>query len=159
MGRDLTKIAKKHYRVMHRTPAVFSSADYADLTAHTAFLATFTEMGYCRDKSIKVNIEPGEKEPVDTGKKKTIEYNGKAEWLLNQSSVADYTSYEAIEGIDQDILLLSENGLVGIFLPAAILTFKEAVTSGEIETIPCEYEAEGLAAKADFRTRYVVPVV
>lgn len=157
MARTLDNIKKRHYRMLHRTPDTFSIP--ADAAAFATFLATFTELGYCRDKTLKSTIEPGEKEALDTGKKLTQGLNGKLEGILLQSEVADYTAVEVIEDIEQDTLFYSEISRMCIFFPNAILTFKEAVSSGETENIPFEYEAEDLANKATFRTRFDEPLV
>lgn len=155
MARDVANVLKRQYKVMHRTPEAFSVP--ADLTSYNTFLATFTDLGYCRDKTIKLGFVKAEEEPLDTGKKKTLSYNGTLEGLLNQATVADYTAYEAIEGIEQDLLLVSHQGDVAIFLPNAILTFEEAVEGGGVETVPFKYELEGAAQKSDFRTRFAIP--
>jgi hypothetical protein len=157
MARTLDNIKKRHYRMLHRTPEAY--VEPADAAAFATFLATFTELGYCRDKTLKSTIEPGEKEALDTGKKLTQGLNGKLEGVLLQTDVADYTAVELIEDIEQDILFYSEISGMCIFFPYAILTFKEAVSSGETENIPFEYEAEDLANKAAFRARFQEPLV
>lgn len=153
MARTLENIKKRRYKVMNRTPAAFSVP--ADLTEHNTLLATFSELGYCRDKTIKSDIVKGDEETLDDGKKKTLGRNGVLEGVLLQSGSADYTNYEGIEDIEQDILLVSEE--IAIFFPNAILTFDEGISSGDTEAIPFKYEAENLASKAEFRTRFAVP--
>jgi len=155
MARTLANIEKRHYRVMHRTPAAYTQP--ADAAAFATFLATLTELGYCRDKTIKLTLEPSEQEVLDDGKKKHMGWNGHIEGVLLQSKTADYTAYEAIENIEQDIFLYSEVTGACIFLPEAILVFKEAVSSGDVETVPFEYDAEDLATKAAFRDRFDEP--
>jgi hypothetical protein len=140
---------------MHRTPTAYTQPTTA--AEFTTFLATFTELGYCRDKTLKMPIEPAEQEVLDDGKKKHMGFNGHLEGVLLQSAVADYTAYEAIENIEQDIFIYSEVSEMCIFLPNAILVFKEAVSSGDTETIPFEYDAENLATKAAFRDRFAEP--
>ena len=136
MARTLANILKRHYRVLFRTPATFSQP---------ADAATFS------------TIEPSEQEALDTGKKKFMGWNGHLEGILLQSEVADYTAVEAIENTEQDILFYSEVTGMCIFFPNAILVFKEAISSGETETIPFEYDAEDLSTKSAFRTRFAEP--
>lgn len=155
MARTLANIGKRHYRVLHRAPATFDQP--ADLSEWTTFLATFTELGYCRDKTIKQTIEPEEKEALDDGTKLLLSYKGTLEGLLLQSKPADYTAYEAIENTEQDVILVSSD--VCIFLGEAVLDFGEAVVSGEVETVPFKFEKEGMANKSSFRTRFLIPTV
>lgn len=154
-ARATANIEKRHYRVMHRTPAAYTQP--ADAAAFTTFLATLSELGYCRDKTIKLTMEPSEQEVLDTGKKLHMGWNGHLEGVLLQTLEADYDAYEAIENIEQDIFLYSEVTGQCIFLPEAILVFKEAVSSGDVESIPFEYDAEDLATKATFRDRFEEP--
>jgi len=155
MARTLANVLKRHYRVLHRTPAAYTQP--ADAAAFTTFLATLTEIGYCQDKTIKLTMEPSEQAELDDGKKKHMGWNGHLEGVLLQSAEADYDAYEAIENIEQDIFLYSEVSGQCIFLPEAILVFKEAVSSGDIETIPFEYDATDLATKDAFRDRFEEP--
>ena len=157
MARTLANIEKRHYRVLHRTPAAYTQP--ASAAAFTTFLATFTEIGYCRDKTIKLTLESAEQEVLDDGKKKHMGWNGHIEGVLLQTLEADYDAYEAIENIEQDIFIYSEVTGQCIFLPEAILVFNEAVTSGEVETVPFSYDAEDLATKAAFRDRFEEPTV
>lgn len=155
MARTLSNIEKRHYRVMHRTPAAYTRP--TDAAGFATFLATFTELGYCRDKTIKLTLEPSEQETLDTGKKKHMGWNGHLEGILLQSAAADYTAYETIENTEQDVLIYSEVSQMVIFVPNAILIFKEAVSSGDVETVPFEYDAEDLATKDAFRDRFAEP--
>ena len=157
MARTLANIQKRHYRVLHRAAAAYTEP--ADAAAFATFLATFTELGYCRDKTIKSTIESSEQEVLDTGKKKHMGWNGHLEGVLLQSEDGDYTAYETIENVEQDIFLYSEVTGMCIFYPEAILVFKEAISSGDVETIPFEYDAEDLATKATFRSRFEEPLV
>jgi len=157
MARTLANIQKRHYRVLHRTPEAYSEP--ADAAAFATFLATFTELGYCRDKTIKATLESSEQEPLDDGKKKHMGWNGHLEGILIQSEVGDYTAYETIENIEQDILFYSEVTGMCIFFPEAILVFNESISSGDVETIPFAYDAEDLATKAAFRSRFEEPLV
>ena len=152
MSRTLANIKKHHYRVLHRTPAALTIPSSA--SAFTTFLSTFTELGYCRDKTTQSNVEHAEAEVLDDGKEKKMGFNGHLEGILLQAEVADYTAYEAIEGVAQDVLLYSETTLKCIFYPSALLYFSEAVTSGETESVPFVYDAQNQATKAAFRTRF-----
>lgn len=155
MARTLTSIKKRHYRILHRTPEAYTQP--ADAAAFATFFGTFTELGYARDKTIKLTLEPSEQEALDTGKKKHMGWNGHFEGTLLQSEIADYTAVEAIENIEQDIFVYSEVTGMCIFLPNAILVFNEAVSSGDTEVIPFVYDAEDLATKAAFRDRFQEP--
>ena len=155
MARTLANILKRHYRVMHRAPASYTRP--SDAATFATFLGTLTELGYCRDKTIKLTMEPTEQEPLDDGKKKHMGWNGHIEGILLQSAAEDFTAYEAIENIEQDIFIYSEVSEMCIFLPNAILIFKESVSSGDTETVPFEYDAENLATKAAFRDRFAEP--
>jgi len=156
MDRDLTKILKRHYRVLHRTPEAYTQPP--DAATFATFLATFTELGYCRDKTIKLTMVSTEEEPLDDGKKKHMGWNGHIEGILLQSAAEDFTAYEAIENIEQDLFFYSEVSGMCIFLPNAILIFNESVSSGDTETVPFEYDAENLATKAAFRDRFEEPL-
>lgn len=157
MSRNSANVLKRHYRVMHRSPAAFSVP--ADAAAFATFLATFTELGYARDKTIKLTIEPSEVETLDDGTNKQMGWNGHLEGTLLQSTAADYTAYEAIENVDQDILLYSEVTLMCIFLPNALLVFLESISSGDVEAVPFTYDKTDMATKATFRTRFAEPTV
>ena len=154
-ARTLANIKRRHYRVMHRTPAAYTRPTTAGNFA--TFLATFTEMGYCRDKTIKIELTSAEKETLDTGAELGMGFNGHLEFLLLQTEAADFTAYEAFEGIAQDLFFYSEVSDMCIFIPNAILIFKESVVSGEIESIPVEWNATNLATKAAFRDRFAEP--
>ena len=154
--RTLANIKRRHYRVLHRTPAAYVRPTTAGL--FTTFLATFTEMGYCRDKTIKVELTPAEKENLDTGAELNMGFNGHLEFLLLQSMAADYTDYETIEGVAQDLLFFSEVGDMVIFVPNAILSFKESTVSGEIQSMQAEWNATNLGTKLAFRDRFAEPV-
>jgi len=154
--RTLANIKRRHYRVLHRTPAAYTRPTTAALFA--TFLATFTEMGYCRDKTIKVELGPAEKENLDTGAELNMGFNGHLEFLLLQSLAADYTDYEALEGIAQDLFFYSEVSEMCIFVPNAILTFKESTISGEVQSMQAEWNANNLATKLAFRDRFAEPL-
>ncbi|WP_456408931.1 hypothetical protein [Caldithrix abyssi] len=155
MGRTLTNIKRRHYRVLHRDPAAFSvPATAADFDT---FLATFTELGYCEGGSIESAIETQGKIGLDDGTRLPVGIKGTLKGTLLQSEVADYTAVETIEGVKQDILLYSEDTGMCIFYPNAILEFQESVKSGDIEKIPFTYEAENLGSKSEFRTRFQQP--
>ncbi len=156
MPRTAANIKKPHYRVMHRAPAT-GDVPPADLAAWTTLLATFTELGYCRDKAIKLEITEGDEEVLDDGSKLKLGFNGLLEFTLLQSEKTDYDAYEAIENIAQDILLVDETNLRVLFIPSALLFFGESVVSGDVEAIPAKYEAENLSEKSDFRTRFAIP--
>ncbi len=155
MGRTITNVKRRHYRVLHRDPASFSvpttQADFQN------FLGTFTELGYCEGNSIESSIETQEKISLDDGTKLPVGIKGTLKGTLLQSEVEDYTAVETIEGKKQDVLLYSEDTGMCIFYPEAILEFQEAVKSGDIEKIPFIYEAENLGSKSDFRTRFKEP--
>jgi hypothetical protein len=154
MSRDLTKIKKRLYRVMYRDPAtVYIPPDEAGLEI---FLQEFTEIGYCRDKTIKSAISSSDSVTVDTGKKISVAFTGKLEFLLLQSEISDYNSYEAIEGIEKDVLIYSEVSKMCVLYPSAVLNFNETVSSGETESIAAEYEMEDFTLKSQFRIRFNV---
>ncbi len=152
MARTQANIKKRHYRVLHRSPASFSVP--ASAAEFATFLGTFTELGYCRDKTIKVTINKGDQETLDDGTKLLQGYNCKTEGILLQSEPGDYTAYETIENVKQDILLYAQSTKQCIFFPNALLAFEEAVTSGETESVPFSFEAENVGSKSDFRTRF-----
>jgi len=154
MARTSANVKKAYYRVLHRAPAAFSQP--ADAAAFATFLGTFTELGFCEGKTVKITFEEGEKFELDDGTQKRIDYLGKVEFTLAQSEVADYTAAEAIENVDQDIFLYSEGTGRCIFIPNALLFFGEAVTGGEVEKMPAIYE-KTVSNKADFRTRFSEP--
>jgi hypothetical protein len=155
MARTLASIKRRHYRVLHRAPAAYTRPTTSG--NFTTFLATFTELGYCRDKTIKVELTPAEKENLDTGAELNMGFNGHLEFILLQSTPTDFTAYEAIEGVSQDLFFYSEVSEMCIFVPTAILSFKESMVSGEIESIPAEWNATNLATKAAFRDRFAEP--
>ena len=157
MARTSANIKKRHYRVLHRNPAAFGSGNYDTLANWTTFLATFTELGFCRDKTINPRFEEADREVLDEGTIKRMDYNGIVEFVLLQTQVADYTAYEAIENVAQDILLVDETNLVFIFFPNALCWFGENVVSGETESVPAKFEKEGITSKSDFRTRGAIP--
>ena len=156
MARTAANIKKPHYRVLHRTPDT-GDVPPADLAAWTTLLATFTELGYCRDKTIKLEFSEGDEEILDDGTKKKLGYNALLEFTLLQSEASDYTAYEAIENLAQDILIADTTNNRAIYIPNALLFFGESVVSGEVEAVPAKYEADNLSAKSDFRTRFAIP--
>lgn len=157
MARTTTNVQRSHYRLMHRTPESYTEP--SDAATFATFLGTFTELGYCRDKTLQLGIETAEAEELDDGKELQLGVNGHLEGVLLQTEVADYTAYEAIENIAQDILLYAEVTGKCIFLPNALVFFKESVVSGEVEAVPFEYNAKNLATKAAFRSRFEEPLV
>ena len=154
MARNTANIEKRRYRILHRTPAAYTQP--ADAAAFTTFLGTFTELGYCKDKTINLTFEKGEEAELDDGTKKLTEYNGKLEFTLLQSEVADYTNYETIENVEQDLLVYDSITKIVIFLPNALLAFLENVSSGNIEEIPASCE-KVVTSKSDFRKRFAEP--
>lgn len=153
--RDLANIDKRHYKLMHRVPAAYTQP--TDAAGFATFLATFSELGYCRDKTLKLTFEPSEEEVIDTGKKKFMGWNARLEGVLLDTEPANYTYIEAIENVEQDLFLYSEISEVCIFFANGILVFAENLTSGEVENIPFYYEAQDLATKAAFRDRFAEP--
>ena len=152
--RNSSNVKKRFYKVMHRTPAAFSVP--GDASAFSTLLTSFSEIGFCEDKTIKITFEEGEKFILDDGSQKRVDFNGKVEFTLGQSLTADYTAYEAIENIAQDLFIYDATSGMCIFIPNALLFFGESVTSGEVERIPAIYE-KTVAAKVDFRTRFDEP--
>ena len=155
MARTKANIKKRRYRALHRAPVAFALP--ADAAEFATFLATFTELGICREKTLNSNITKGDEETLDDGTKKALGYNGRLEGVLLQSDPTDYTAYETIENVEQDILFLSQDGQVALFFPNATLFFEETVSGGDTEAIPFSYEVENLTQKSDFRTRFAVP--
>jgi len=156
MSRDMTRIKATIYKILYRPPAAFISPATAE--AWTAFINSFSDLGYCRAKSLKSEITPGEKETIENGKKIALSCDGKMEGILLQTAAEDYEAIETIKNKETDILLLSHAGDSVIFYPAAILAFGESVVSGETEAIPFSYEAEGLESEEQFRRRLALPV-
>ena len=154
--RDLASIKKRHYRLMHRTPEAYTQP--TDAATFATFLATMSELGYCRDKTLKLTFEPSEEEVLDTGKKKFMGWNGRLEGTLIETEAANYTYYEAIENAEEDLFLYSEVSEMCIFFANGILVFGENLVSGETENIPFYYEASDLATKAAFRDRFAEPL-
>lgn len=155
MARSLSNIKKPHYRVLYRDPAAFTVP--ADLTAWGTFLGTFTELGYCEDKTIKLKGDKGDQITVDDGTKLTQGFNFSLEAKLLQTEAADFTAIGAIHGTSQDILLYAADANRAIFIPTAVPYFLEDTTSGETEAVPMTIERENLASQDDFRTRFAVP--
>jgi len=153
--RTLANIKRRHFKMMHRTPAAYTRPASAALFA--TFLATFTEMGYCRDKTLKVILTPAEKEFLDNGAQLNLGFNGRIEGVLLQTQAADFTDYETLENLSQDYLFYSEVSDITIFVPTALLSFKEEMVSGEVEGIAFEWEAQNLATKSAFRDRFAEP--
>ena len=160
MARTAANIKKSHYRVMHRAPAAFTSpADpETDASTFATWLASWTELGICRDKTTKLEFTEGDEEILDDGTKLKLGYNALLEFILLQSLEADYTAYEAIENIAQDIFLYDEVGQKCLFIPNTLLFFAESVVSGDVEAIPAKYEADNKSTKASFRTRFTEPL-
>ena len=154
-ARTLANIKRRHYRMLHRAPAAYTRPTSAAL--FTTFLATFTEMGFCRDKTLKVGVVPAEKVELDDGGELNLGFNGHLEGSLLQTQATDFTDYEGLEGVSQDYLFYSEVSEMVIFVPTAKLTFKENMTSGEVETLDFEWNATNLATKAAFRDRFAEP--
>lgn len=150
-----TSIKKRRYRLLFRTAATFTQPTTA--AEWTTFLATFTELGYARDKSIKFECKRADSEVVDEGDKVYLDYNGKVEAIGLQSAITDYTALEAIEGVDQDLLFVDDVTNRAIFVGEIAPYFDEEATGGETETINLLAEKEGLASKSAFRTRFDIP--
>lgn len=154
--RTLANIKRRHYKMLHRTAAAYTRPTTAALFA--TFLATFTEMGYCRDKTLKVVLTPAEKEFLDNGAELNLGFNGHIEGVLLQTQAADFTEYESLENVSQDYLFYSEVSDITIFVPTALLSFKEEMVSGEVEGIAFEWNAQNLATKLAFRDRFAEPL-
>lgn len=153
--RTVANIKRTFYQVMHRAPATFTVPGTG--TDWTTLLGTMTDLGIARDRTIKIEITKGDTEPLDTGKEKIIGYSGLFECVLLQSEPADYTSYETIENVEQDLLIYSTANSKAIFVPNAILSFDESVISGETEAVTARYESANVLSKAAFRTRFAIP--
>lgn len=157
MARTTANVKKRHYRILHRSPAAFGPSNYDTLANWNTFLATFTELGFCEDKTINPRFEEGESIVLDDGTLKRIDYNGICEFTLVQTEVADYTVYETIENVDQDFLIVSETGGVFLFFPSMPAWFGENVISGDVEKVPAKFEKQGITDKTEFRTRGAIP--
>lgn len=153
--RDTTKIKKRRYRILQRTAASFTKPTSA--AEYTTLLGTFTEMGYARNKSIKMTIEKGDEEVLDDGTKLLQGYNGKLEGEILQSDEAMYTELTGIENTNIDLLITDEVTNKAVFFPTVRLFFLESITSGETEIIPFVYEKENFSVKSDFRTHFDIP--
>lgn len=155
MARSLANIKKPHYRVLYRDPAAFTIP--GDLAAWSTFLGTFTELGYCEDKSIILKGDKGDQITVDDGNELIQGFNFTLDAKLLQTEAADFTAIETIHGTSQDILLFAEDVNRAIFIPTAIPYFLEDATSGETESVPMSVERKNLSSQANFRTRFAVP--
>lgn len=151
MARTSGNIRKRYYKIMHRAPAAFTVP--ADAAAFATFLGTMTDLGICEDKTISVSFEENETVDLDDGTQKKVDFIGKVEGTLLQSETADYTAYEAIENVEQDLLIYDESNEQCIFIPNALIFFAESVNSGDVERVPFSYQ-KTVAAKSDFRTRF-----
>ncbi len=155
MARTLGNIKKHHYRILHRTPASFAIPETEG--QFTTFMNTFTELGYCRDKTLQSTLDPSDVEVLDDGTDLIMDYKGHLEGILLQAEIVDYTAYEAIDGVPQDILLYSETTEKCIIYLIAKLYFQEAVISGETETVPFTYDKKNIVVKTAFRIRFDEP--
>ena len=155
MARTEANIKRRHYKVMFRTAASFTSP--ADLSAYTTLVGTFTEAGICESKTIKLEFTDGDAVEMDTGVDKKLSSNGLFEAKVIQSAVADYTALLALDNVSTDYLLVDHAGAVAIFVGAATASVNESVVGGEIEGITIRHEAKNVVDKDDFRTRFAIP--
>lgn len=160
-ARTLANIKKHHYRVLHRTPAALTSpADPESSAADFAtWLASFTELGYARDKTIKAPIVQGDIETLDDTNKKTMGYNLNLEATLLQSDPSDDDEYDALEGTSADLFFYSESTGKCRFYPAVILNFEEQAAGGETEATVLKCIKENASNKAAIRTIFDEPLV
>jgi hypothetical protein len=156
MARTLASIKRRHYKVMYRPPGAYTRPTTAAL--FTTFLGTFMDLGYCRDKTIKLELTSAEKEALDTGAELGLGFNGHLEFDLLQTQQTDIEGYEALEGVSKDYFFYSEISQMCIFIPTAIMSFKESVVSGEVESVHAEWNATNLATKLAFRDRFAQPL-
>lgn len=155
MARATANIKRRHWKLMFRSPASFTTP--ADLTAYNTLLGTMTEFGICESKTIKLEFTDGDTIEMDTGKDKLLSSNGLLEARGIQSAIADYTALLAIDNVAQDYLLVDHAGEQAIFVGAADARINESVVGGEIEGLTLRYEAKNVVDKDDFRTRFAIP--
>jgi hypothetical protein len=155
LARTLANIKKARYKVMTRAAAAFTTP--ADAAAFSTLLGTFTDLGYCEDKEVKLAINKGEEITVDDGSKKLLAYSAVLEGKLLQTESADFTAVAAIEGTSQDVLLYDSVTMRCIFVPTIILYFEESFVTGEVQNIPFKGEREDVSTKAELRTIFDEP--
>jgi len=158
MARTAASVKKRRYKLYYRAADTFGSAQYADLSSYNTFLDTFTDAGYCR-AGLGFTTEKGDVEECDDGTEIVMGFNGNFEAEFLQTTVADYTALEALEGVSTDFLLVptGTETLHAICIPAATPYLGEEVASGSTEVIKIMYSKTNLAAKSDFRTRFTIP--
>ena len=154
--RDRTAVKKRRYKIMQRTHTTGFTVP-ADAAAYTTLEGTFTELGYARDRSIKLNFTKGDQETLDDASILTLGFNVSMTAELLQTDPEDYAAYETIEGTEQDFLLVDTVNQNAIFIEQQTPYFEEAVSGGDTEFIPMLIEAENVADKSDFRTRFAIP--
>ncbi len=152
MARTTDNIKKHHPRVLCRATAAFTEP--ASASAFTTFLATFAELGYSRNNSIKHEITPAEPEPLDDGNDHYSAFDLHLEFLLLQSEIADHTIYEAHEGIASDILFYDEVTDRCVIFFNVKPFFKVQGEGGATETVLGTADKKNVATKAAILDRF-----
>lgn len=158
MARTAASVKKRRYKLYYRAAASFGAGNYDTLANYTTFLATFTDAGYCR-AGLGFAIEKGDVEECDDGTELVMGFNGTFEAEFLQTTVADYSALDALEGVSTDFLLVptGTETLHAICIPATTPYMGEEVKAGNTEVIKIMYDKKNLAEKADFRTRFTIP--
>lgn len=152
-----TNIKKRRYRVLYRVTAAYTEP--VDAAAFTTFLATFTELGYCEDKSIKFGFQKGDAVVKDDGKKLQLDYNFHFECKAIQSSDTELNEYHGLNGDAVDLLLYAENqdGRCHVFKNVDLSIEGENV-SGELDTLMVSADVEGVITKTDVHEFFDEPL-
>lgn len=158
--RATTEIKKRRYRVLYRSATTVSTP--ANLTAMDTLVSGFTELGYCEDKSIQLNIVKGDEVVLDTSAKKTVGWNGNFEAKVIQSDPADQATIEGLEGGSYDVMLLPASYASGdagtcYIIKACVPFVENNVVSGEVENLMFKAEYDNVAARSDILLRFDIP--
>ena len=153
-----SNIQRTYYTVyMRETGTAIQSSDYADLTSWNAFLALFTEIGWCENKNTKLTTVPSDEVELHNGEKHYLAVQGNFECKFLQSAVADDTALADMSGKDCDLLLVDDTAKKWVYMHNKRFKVEENIVSGEIESSRI-YHEQSVPSADEYRDKGPIPV-
>lgn len=154
-----TQIKKYRYRIMYRDDDDFDSpADPESSAANFAtWLASFSEMGYSRDKTPKYELTEVDPEVLDDGNEVKMGWDLHLESELLEAMETNLDTLEALEGDYRDILFYCEVTGHCVWFGDVLPYFNDSGVGGETGLIRMVVDKKNNATKAAARTVFEEP--
>ncbi len=126
---------QRHFYVvyMRETGTACAATDYDTLAHWNTFLALFTEIGYCENKNVKIDVERAEPIEIDEGEEYFLEYTGSTEIKYVQNDSTDHAALEDMASKDCDLLLVSSSSAQFIYVHNKRFNVEQHIISGDVE--------------------------